>query len=91
MNSEQNKILKKEIQILQDAIEEASKKKKNIIKSTIIKKIFNILEQFLKSKKLICYGGTAINNILPKNQQFYDRNIELPDYDFFHLMQLKLV
>ena len=83
MNSEQNKILKKEIQILQDAIEEASKKKKNIIKSTIIKKIFNILEQFLKSKELICYGGTAINNILPKNQQFYDRNIELPDYDFF--------
>lgn len=83
MNRKENNILKKEIQIIQYAIEESSKKKKDIINSTIIKKIFNILEQFLKSKKLICYGGTAINNILPKNQQFYDRNIESPDYDFF--------
>jgi hypothetical protein len=83
MNHEQNNILKKEINILQNAIEEASKKKRNTVKSTIIKKIFNILEKFLKSKKLVCYGGTAINNILPKNQQFYDKNIELPDYDFF--------
>ena len=83
MSNKQNKILEKEIKILQNAIEEASNKKKNIIKSTIIKDIFNILENFLKSKKLVCYGGTAINNILPKQEQFYNRNIELPDYDFF--------
>jgi hypothetical protein len=83
MYNKQNKILEKEIKILQNAIEEASNKKKNIIKSTIIKNIFNILENFLKSKKLVCYGGTAINNILPKQEQFYNKNIELPDYDFF--------
>ena len=83
MLTKQNKILEKEILLLQNAIEEASKKKKNIVKSIIIKKIFNILEKFLKTNKFICYGGTAINNILPKDQQFYDRNIELPDYDFF--------
>ena len=24
-----------------------------------------------------------MNNVLPKDAQFYDKNIELPDYDFF--------
>ena len=32
---------------------------------------------------MICYGGTAINNILPKDDQFYDKDIEVPDYDFY--------
>ena len=32
---------------------------------------------------MVCYGGTAINNILPVEDQFYDKTIELPDYDFF--------
>ena len=45
--------------------------------------MIQILEDFLIRKKLICYGGTAINNILPKYAQFYNRNIEVPDYDFF--------
>ncbi len=31
----------------------------------------------------MCYGGTAINNILPKKDQFYDRDLEIPDYDFY--------
>ena len=38
--------------------------------------------KFLKEKKLVCYGGTAINNILPKRDQFYKPS-EFPDYDFF--------
>ena len=46
------------------------------------KKIINIIETFLKDKKLICYGGTAINNILPKKDQFYT-GTEFPDYDFY--------
>ena len=48
-----------------------------------IQKIIKIVEKFLISKKLICYGGTAINNILPESEQFYDKSAELPDYDFF--------
>ena len=48
-----------------------------------VKKIINILESFLKKTKRICYGGTAINNLLPKKEQFYDITIELPDYDFY--------
>lgn len=45
--------------------------------------MIRIVEDFLARKKLICYGGTAINNILPKYAQFYDRDYEIPDYDFF--------
>ena len=43
----------------------------------------------MRSKKRICYGGTAINNILPFEYQFYDKNVELPDYDFFSPEPLK--
>ena len=46
-------------------------------------KIIQIVENFIKRKNLICYGGTAINNILPKEAQFYNKEYEIPDYDFF--------
>ena len=45
-------------------------------------KLIGIVEKFLKDKKLVCYGGTAINNLLPPSKQFY-KNTEFPDYDFF--------
>jgi hypothetical protein len=48
-----------------------------------IKKMIVIVEDFIKVKNLICYGGTAINNILPLEDQFYDKDVEIPDYDFF--------
>jgi len=46
-------------------------------------KILNIVRQFIIDKKLICYGGTAINDVLPKEQQFYNYETDIPDYDFF--------
>ena len=54
-----------------------------------LKKIINIVEKFLRVKGLICYGGTAINNILPVQDQFYDKNVEIPDYDFFSTTPLE--
>ena len=45
--------------------------------------IIGIVEDFIRKKKRICYGGTAINNILPDTEKFYDKDVELPDYDFF--------
>jgi hypothetical protein len=33
--------------------------------------MIKIVEDFIIRKKLICYGGTAINNILPERDQFY--------------------
>ena len=43
----------------------------------------DIVEQFLKRKRRVCYGGTAINALLPKRLRFYDTDKDLPDYDFF--------
>ncbi len=42
----------------------------------------SILEDFLRRRRRICYGGQAINAYLPKKYQFYSEN-DLPDYDFF--------
>ena len=75
---------KKELKILRKAVDEAELEiHKKLLNSKIIKNIIAIVEKFIKEKKLICYGGTAINNILPKEDQFYNYEIEMPDYDFF--------
>lgn len=74
----------KELEILRAAVDKAEEVAgKRIASSPEVIEIINILETFLKEKKLICYGGTAINNILPLQDQFYNRNVEIPDYDFF--------
>ena len=74
----------KEVDILRDAIDIAEKRKgKKTVSDPDVKKIISILEDFLKKKRLVCYGGTAINNILPLDDQFYDKDIEIPDYDFY--------
>ena len=73
-----------ELAILRNAIDVADKiKGKTKMNSPEIRKIISIVENFIRRKSLICYGGTAINNILPKDDQFYDKDIEIPDYDFF--------
>ena len=73
-----------ELAILRHAVDETDiLQKQKIANSNDVKQMIQILENFLIRKKLICYGGTAINNILPKYAQFYDRDIEVPDYDFF--------
>ena len=71
-----------------DLLKSAVKKNELIIKKTKKNKYvdpntIHILEKFIIKKKLICYGGIAINNILPKLEQFYDYDIDIPDYDFF--------
>jgi len=48
-----------------------------------IKTSMGVVEAFLKKHPVLCYGGTAINNLLPKKDQFYDPKVEVPDYDFF--------
>ena len=73
-----------ELAILRHAVDEGETRQGEMVaKNEDVKKIIGILENFLKMKRVICYGGTAINNILPKYAQFYNRDIEIPDYDFF--------
>ena len=73
-----------ELAILRSAVDSIDKEAgKKMINNPEIKTIIEIVETFLRKKKLICYGGTAINNLLPTEDQFYNKDIELPDYDFF--------
>jgi hypothetical protein len=73
-----------ELAILRAAIDKAEERQgRKTANSSEIKRIIGIVENFLRKKQLICYGGTAINNILPKQDQFYNTDVEIPDYDFY--------
>ena len=55
----------KELAILRNAVDNIEKKTGyTLINNPSIKTIIEIVEQFLRDRKRICYGGTAINNIL---------------------------
>ena len=64
-----------------DNIEDNTKKQQK--NSEEIKNMIQVVEDFLREAKCICYGGIAINNILPQEAQFYDQDVEIPDYDFY--------
>jgi hypothetical protein len=73
-----------ELAILRTAVDKAEDKQgRQSANSPEVKRIITIVENFLRKKQLVCYGGTAINNILPKQDQFYNTDIEIPDYDFY--------
>ena len=48
-----------------------------------VRKAIETVERFLRKSKRVCYGGQAINSLLPKRHQFYDERYNVPDYDFF--------
>jgi len=74
----------KELELLRKSVDIGETKLgKKIKQSNDVTGIIKILEDFMRKKKVVCYGGTAINNILPENDQFYDKDVEIPDYDFF--------
>ena len=74
----------KELEILRQAVDVVENRKGvEVMRDPEVKKIISIVEKFIADKKLVCYGGTAINNILPEDAQFYNKDIELPDYDFY--------
>ena len=79
-----------ELTILRMAVDKAEEKiGKRIVNSEEVQQIIQIVENFIKRKNLIVYGGLAINNILPKEDQFYDKDVEIPDYDFFTINALE--
>ena len=79
--SEQEDFVK---QRLESVIEEAQERiDREAAASPEIRFALDIVEQFLKRKGRVCYGGTAMNAQLPKSLQFYSPETDLPDYDFF--------
>ena len=69
---------------LQNAINENLKYQKKIKRKNYTKpELFNIINDYISKNELICYGGMAINNIIPESsERFYDE-IDIPDYDCF--------
>tara|TARA_B100001758_G_scaffold65204_1_gene54430 strand:- start:112 stop:1665 length:1554 start_codon:yes stop_codon:yes gene_type:complete len=73
-----------ELDILRDAVDKIQDEQgRKAMMDDSIKDIIDIVENFLRKTQCICYGGTAINNLLPINDQFYNKDVELPDYDFY--------
>ena len=71
-DKENNIFREKELDILRKAVDKAEELAgKKMVSSEKIGDIIKILESFLRKKHLICYGGTAINNILPVQHQFH--------------------
>lgn len=76
--------IERELVYLKNAVEQS---KKRIDFTTAhdpdIQKAIRIVERFLRKHKRVCYGGTAINALLPSNLKFYNPKYEIPDYDMF--------
>jgi len=69
---------------LASAIDEAETKMKyEMAHNSDLLEALEIVSNFLKRKKRVCYGGTAMNAILPPEKRFYNTEMDLPDYDFF--------
>ena len=64
---------------IKDNIKYQKKYKKDMYTKPLL---FHLIEKFIISKQLVCYGGMAINAYLPNEKQFYDES-DIPDYDCF--------
>ena len=67
-----------ELAIIRQSVDKIEKKTgRKMIDNPVVQEIISIVEKFLVKTQRVCYGGTAINNILPEEAQFYDKSIEL--------------
>lgn len=70
-------IIKQASELAQAKIDYHSAHDDNIIRA------IDVVEDFLRKKHRLCYGGQAINAHLPAKYKFYDPEYSIPDYDFF--------
>jgi hypothetical protein len=68
-------IIKQASEVAQKKIDYASAHDDNIIMA------ISVVEDFLRKKHRLCYGGQAINAHLPAKYKFYDPEFSIPDYD----------
>lgn len=71
-----------------EEIQAAAEKAQEVIDKTeasnpLVHKMMGVVKTFIQHNRVMCYGGTAINNLLPKEKQFYNPETDIPDYDFF--------
>jgi hypothetical protein len=77
-------IVQKQFEELKKIVEAAQKRiDYTVAHNEEIRKAIEVVERFLRKKKRVCYGGQAINSLLPAQHKFYDPEYNVPDYDFF--------
>ena len=74
---DQIKRIKKAAEMAQDKIDYSVAHNESVLQA------IDVVEDFLRKKHRICYGGQAINAHLPNRYKFYDPERTVPDYDFF--------
>jgi len=73
-----------ELAILRNAVDLAENKLgKQLVNTPDVQQMIKIVEDFINRKNLICYGGVAIDALLPDSDKIYDKKVELSDYDFY--------
>ena len=73
-----------ELAILRNQVDQAQEKiARRIVNTPEIKQMISIVEDFIKKKNLVCYGGISINALLPEEDKIYNEDVDLPDYDMF--------
>jgi len=76
--------IQKQFEYLEKVVSESQKRVDyTVAHDNDILKAIETVERFLRKEKRVCYGGQAINALLPQEYKFYDPNYTIPDYDFF--------
>ena len=76
--------IQKQFEHLDTVVKEAQKRiDYTIAHDKDLLKAIEVVERFLRKRKRVCYGGQAINALLPTTHKFYDEKTDVPDYDFF--------
>jgi hypothetical protein len=73
-----------ELAILRNQVDQAQEKiARRVVNTPEVKQMISIVEDFIKKKGLVCYGGISINALLPEEDKIYNEDVDLPDYDMF--------
>ncbi len=76
--------IQKQFEHLDTVVSEAQKRiDYTIAHDKELLKAIEVVERFLRKRKRVCYGGQAINALLPMTHKFYNEKTDVPDYDFF--------
>lgn len=77
LKNQLEKRLKAAIDIAEERLEYEAAHNPQLVKA------LSLVREFIKERGRVCYGGTAMNMILPVASRFYNVDLDLPDYDFF--------
>jgi hypothetical protein len=81
-------LTKRELEDFAKIVSETSEKiekeeTQKIAMDPLVLRALRMVENHISRRKLVVYGGTALNAVMPPRDRFYDPEHDLPDWDFF--------